>query len=579
MKFLLLRCSIVFCIISFFAPLIFYGQVNTFDWAKGLNVSFGFGQRTIAVDNQKNVYTVGFYQDSTDFDPGVGAFILKSNGNNDIFILKLDSLGNFVWAKSIGGSGDDQGFSIVTDRNGSVYIAGQFEGAVDFDPTSGINNIISNGFYDIFIIKFDLSGNLIWTKTMGGINNDVVYSMTIDSSGNIYTTGWFADSADFDPSVSTNLLTSNGLADIYIQKLDAAGNFVWAKSVGGLSSEESFSICVDRDGNVYTTGWFYGGSISLPDPVDFDPGTGIFNLSGFGNFDIFVQKLDSLGNFVWAKSMGGPSNDYGYSITIGSSNNLYITGSFNGVGYFVTDSLLGINGDDIFIQKLNSSGNLIWAKQLGGFSSDWGRSIFLDNSEDVYVTGSFRQQVDFDSGPNTTILSSNGTWDVFIEKLDSAGNFIWAKSFGGIYNDKGYSIYVDQSKNIYTSGYFEGLVDFNPDLGVFNINIPYAFFIQKLKFENLNNGMHSQNSLANFYIYPNPLTKSQNLFIKVSEQIKNGTIKIANTMGQIVLEKKISTISNIATITLLDINLPAGIYYITIQAKGNRSTEKLIITK
>jgi len=202
------------------------------------------------------------------------------------------------WAKSMGGTGNEYGNSMAIDALGNVYTVGNYMGTVDFNPGTGTFNLTSVGLFDIFISKLDASGNFVFAKSMGGPLND--WATSIALSGNIYTTGYFYGTADFDPGAGTfNLTSSNDSSDIFISNLDASGNFVYAKSMGGTSSKcYSQSITIDASGNVYTTGYFSGTS-------DFDPGTGVFNLTTTGVNDIFISKLDASGNFVWAKSMGG----------------------------------------------------------------------------------------------------------------------------------------------------------------------------------------------------------------------------------------------------------------------------------
>ncbi len=242
---------------------------------------------SIAVDASGNVYTTGEFYGTADFDPGAGTFDLTPVGNSDIFISKLDALGNFVWARSIGGLDSfDKGFSTAVDASGNVYTTGKFEGNVDFDPGVGTFTLSSAGSADIFISKLDAAGNLVWAKAMGGAYHDRGFSIAVDTSGNVYTTGRFEGTADFDPGVGTFTLTSAGDFDIFISKLDATGNLVWAKAMGGTSGDAGYSIAVDASGQVYTTGYFNG-------TADFDPGVGTFTLTSAGYRDIFVYKIST----------------------------------------------------------------------------------------------------------------------------------------------------------------------------------------------------------------------------------------------------------------------------------------------
>ncbi|MCH8330260.1 MAG: SBBP repeat-containing protein, partial [Bacteroidetes bacterium] len=153
----------------------------------------------------------------------------------NVFIQKLDNAGNFVWAGSMGGGLNDYGSCITIDPTGNVYITGRFEDTADFDPTTGTLNLTSNGASDVFIQKLNTAGNLIWARSIGGTSSDYGNSITTDASGNVYVTGYYQGTVDFDPGSGTVNLTSNGSNDVFIQKLDANGILIWANSIGGIS--------------------------------------------------------------------------------------------------------------------------------------------------------------------------------------------------------------------------------------------------------------------------------------------------------------------------------------------------------
>jgi len=258
---------------------------GNFVWAKSMGGTMSDQGHGIAVDYLGNVYTTGNFFDRVDFDPGPGAFNLTSGLGPDIFISKLDSNGNFVWAKAMGAGGWDDASSIVVDGSGNVCTVGIFLGTVDFDPGAGTYNLSSGGDADIFVSKLDSSGNFVWAKSMDGTRDDWGDDIAVDSAGNIYTTGGFEGTVDFDPGAGTCDLAAAGFYDIFVSKLDSSGNFVWAKRMGGTGDDWGDGIAVDSAANIYTTGWFEG-------TVDFDPGTGTYNLSSAGIWDAFVSKLD-----------------------------------------------------------------------------------------------------------------------------------------------------------------------------------------------------------------------------------------------------------------------------------------------
>lgn len=225
-------------------------QNSNFLWAKqmvGITVE-GIGPNqgnSIAVDVNGNVYTTGNFYGTTDFDPGTGIYNMTSAGSSDIFISKLDASGNFLWAKQFGGGGFDQGKSVAVDNNGNVYIAGNFQYTGDFDPGDGVYNL-DFSYGNISICKLDASGNFLWAKQFGN-GYSALGSITLDTDGNIYTTGSFPYTADFDPGTGTFNITSVGGPVMFVSKLDASGNFLWAIQLGGSATTNCYgsSIAVD----------------------------------------------------------------------------------------------------------------------------------------------------------------------------------------------------------------------------------------------------------------------------------------------------------------------------------------------
>jgi len=424
-----------------------------------------FSESTV-VDSTGNIYTTGRFASTVDFDPGVGTSNLTSAGSSDVFVSKLDASGNLLWAKSFGAAAADAGLSIAVDSTGNVYTTGFFASTVDFDPGAGTTNLTTAGSSDVFISKLDASGNLVFAKRFGGGISDLSYSIAVDSTGNIYTTGFFQDTVDFDPSAGTTNLTTAGLSDVFISKLDASGNLVFAKRFGAAEADAGRSIALDSTGNIYTAGYF-------EQTVDFDPSAGTTNLTSAGRSDVFVSKLDSSGNLVFAKRFGAAETDVGLSVAVDSTGNVYTTGYFEQTvdfdpGAGTTDLTTG-GGSDVFVSKLDASGNLVFAKRFGGSNDDGGISISVDSNGNIHTTGYFEERVDFDPGAGTSNLTSAGGTDVFVSKIDSSGNLLLAKSFGGTANDVGRSITFDSTGNIYTTGEFAGTVDFDPGTGTTNL--------------------------------------------------------------------------------------------------------------
>lgn len=385
-----------------------------------------------------------------------------------IIILLLFSFSVQVygqWVKGIGGTSMEVGDNIFVDGNGNVYIAGSFHDTVDFDPGPGTTNLTSSINADIFFAKYDSNGDFVWAKSIEGSGYKAVERLVVDGGGNIYLTGHFENTADFDPGIGISNLTSAGNLDMFFSKYDSEGNLIWAKNVGASGEDSGQDIFVSETGYVYIAGYFYG-------TVDFDPGPDATNLTATHSADIFFAKYDSEGNLIWANCIGGAQTEFGIRIVVDDNENIYLSGYFSadldfdpGPG---TNIIISAGLFDVFFARYNADGNLVWAKSIGGSGLDRLSSMVLDESGNIYLVGYYEGTSDFDPGPGTTNYASEG-YDVFFAKYDGWGNLIWANSIGGTSGDFGMSIAIDSNKNVYIAGHFWGTADFDPGPGTNNL--------------------------------------------------------------------------------------------------------------
>lgn len=393
----------------------------------GANGDFG---QAIASDSYGNQYVTGYFSGTATFGP----FTLISSGGYDVFAAKLDSGGNFLWAVSAGGTGNEESYDIAVDNVGNAYLTGYFVSAT---VMFGIYSLTSSGVYDIFVTKLDPAGNFVWAVSAGGTAYDQGNSIAVDSSGNSFLTGYFESAtATFGP----HTITSSGGRDIFIAKVDSAGNFLWAVSAGGTVYDDSFCIAVDSLGNAYLTGQFESTNATF----------GNYSLTSNGQYDVFAAKLDPEGSFVWAVSAGGSSYDYGEGIATDSLGNVYLTGFFYETATFGPHTLTSSGLTDTFAAKLDTDGNFLWAVKAGGTTYDRGNSIAVDSVGKVYITGYFVGTASF----GIHSLLSSGVNDIFAAKLDSSGNWLWAIKAGESGNDRGSDIALDGTGNAYITGYF-----------------------------------------------------------------------------------------------------------------------------
>ena len=278
-------------------------------WEKTIYTAKGYGT-SMVLDAAQNVLITGDFSGTIDFDPGAGVHELISNGPEvDLFVLKLDNDGNFVWAKGTGGTGTERGTAITTDASGNIIVGGFYLGTANFNSGGAGFNFTSAGSIDAFILKLTAGGNSIWAKSMGGTEEDRLTSIAVNAAGNIFATGFFKGSGDFDPNAGTTMLTafsSNAThqTDIFLMRLNADGSFGWASGFGGNDNDEGRAITTDAEGNLIFTGIFNG-------TVDFDPGVAVKNLVSIGQNSYqstFLVKFNENQGLIWAQEIGHPTN-------------------------------------------------------------------------------------------------------------------------------------------------------------------------------------------------------------------------------------------------------------------------------
>jgi hypothetical protein len=473
-----MKAATLTIIVSFFTATLF-SQVPQLSWAYGIGGSSTDYPESMVIDDTGNVYLIGQFQFTVDFDPGPGVYNLTSPGGYEIYVLKLNSNGNFIWAKRFGGTGTDGGRSIALDNMGNVIITGYYVLTADFDPGPSSYNLTSQGAGDIFICKLDNGGNFLWVKTFGGVSNEYPESINCDGAGNIISTGYFPGTVDFNPGPGVNNLSSVGMNDGYISKLDPAGNFIWAKNIGGTGQDIASNISIDYSNNLYINGVFYS-------TVDFDPGPGTFNLTPFGSGDIYILKLNSTGNFEWAKKMGGTGLDEVFGLALDTSGSVYSTGNFIGTADFDpgpgVQNLSSAGMEDIYISKLDSLGNFVWCKKMGGPSTEEGENIAVDQDGTIYVTGYFNGTADFDPGLGTYNLSSMGIDDIFVTILNPSGNLLSAMSAGSPTGDLGACISLDTSGSFFLAARYSATIDVDFGPGIYNVPTNGTFDILIAKY-------------------------------------------------------------------------------------------------
>ncbi len=408
----------------------------------------------------------------------IAQFVIAIFFVNSLYIVNAQ---NINWMKSFGGTNYENLNAATIDHYGNIYICGSFKDSIDIAPGEDEYILVSNSGYDTFVQKLNSEGELLHANSIGGINSDYSRVITTDQNLNYYTSGTFKSKIDVDPGPDTLFFTPLGQRNVFFQKFNQTGELLWAFQLKTIWEDDELNdIAIDEDGNVYCIGGFSG-------TLDFDPGESTFELTSIGEQDIFVQKLNSNGEFLWAKNFGSGYNNYGKRILVDGEENILITGSFKGsVDFDPGPDTFTLNSSgvlDIFFLKLTFDGDLLWAKQIGGGSNEYVKTLQFDHDKNILLGGTFRFQADFNPDPDEEYIVEGGMWsDFFILKLDENGCFKWVKTVGGDNPMHIQSIAVDSINNIYFASNFDTPFDVNPGDSTYIIEPTgdFDFFIAKI---------------------------------------------------------------------------------------------------
>lgn len=446
----------------------------TLDWKHGFGTTAGEIAYSITTDASGNTIITGDCDNTIDFDPGPGVFNLTAHSSGDAFVAKYSATGSFLWAFILGGTDIDIGEALATDAAGNIYLGISFGNTIDMDPGAGVANFTSPGFSSSVIAKYDANGNYLWGFMLASLGSSGISGIATDGSNNVYFTGSYHGTVDFDPGPAVNNLVSNGNSDIFFAKYDGNGNYIFAKSFGAGAFDTGSFIELDGSGNIFVSGYYRL-------TVDFDPGPGVANITASGTLnDIFFAKYDAAGNYLWAHSLGSTSNDIPGGIGIDPSGNVIVTGGFQGGFDFDpgpgTANLTSM-GRDIFIAKYDVNGNYVWAKRIGSTGTETAYAITGDGSGGFYISGEFSATVDFDPDAPVANLTSAGSTDIFIARYTSSGVLVHAGQLGGLFGDLSMDMEAIDANDVVITGYFQGTADFDPGPGVSNLTSAGSFDI------------------------------------------------------------------------------------------------------
>jgi Concanavalin A-like lectin/glucanases superfamily/Beta-propeller repeat len=388
--------------------------------------------------------------------------------SNNVYVIKYNTSGVPQWATRAGGTGSDGGLGISTDSTGNVYVAGYYNSSPFTVYSAGgstFGTLANVGSTDSFVVKYNSSGIAQWAAAVGGTGNDTAFGNATDSLGNVYVAGFYTSSplTIYNAGGSTfGTLANAGLNDVFVVKYNTSGTAQWATRIAGTGTDNGYGISADPSGNVYVTGNYNSGSLTIYNASGSTFGT----LGNAGSYDAFVVKYDTTGTAQWTTRIAGSTNETGYGISVDSTGNVYVTGYYDSTSITIynaggsTFGTLGNAGNqDAFLVKYNSSGTAQWTARIGGTGTDAPQGLFADSSGNVYVAGYYTSSpvTIYNAGGSTfgTLTNVNpGTNDVFVVKYDTTGTAQWATRIAGTGSDTGYGISADPSGNVYVQGYY-----------------------------------------------------------------------------------------------------------------------------
>jgi Secretion system C-terminal sorting domain/Beta-propeller repeat len=533
-------------------------QKDTILWRALIGGSDDETGNDIATDLQGNLYCVGTFNGAVDFDPGIGIDIRNAVGASDIFILKMDTLGNFLWVQTIGGLGNETPNKIRINNNGEIIVAGYFENSVDFDPNIGVVNLTSYGNKDMFIISLSNVGALNWAKQIGGIGNDEIQSLFVKNNL-IYCSGYFEDIVDFNTGSSLFLDTAKGATDAFVLSLDSVGTFVNEFSIKGSNFENASGVTLDSLNNIIVVG-------SFKDSIDINSGAGVYSLSSLGGKDAFLAKYTNSGNFTLGFSIGNVAEIEIKDVISVSNNKIVVCGQYQGLTDFNPGSAINYqNLSGGFVAYYTALGAYDWAATLQSYAtfqvnspyselkalcksnsnafvagaidlrangttgyrlgkinysnnnfpvydyivaepapSETAKFIGTDSIGNVYTSGSFSYSTDLDPSTGIDLKESPTFKNAYIQKLDSNGAYLFTKHFENVLFD---DMFIDNSGNQFVVGRYSGYIDLDPSLGISSFlsgpNKTNGFFAKYDQFGNLvfskNLENYSSNNNSEFF--------------------------------------------------------------------------------
>ncbi|HRZ78434.1 MAG TPA: SBBP repeat-containing protein [bacterium] len=374
------------------------------EWTKQWGSSSGDHADSVTINSEGDVFLTGATYCTIDW-------------NSDVIIFKVRDDGDLKWERQFGSEFDDHGYDITVDKNDNVFVAGVTLGSIDGNP--------NKGYEDSFLVKLNPDGTRSWARQWGSAFSDRAFSVATDMDGNIYVAG------DSDGVIEGGVNESGEYWDIFLSKFDNDGNIKWIRQWGSGKYDGAKSIVIDHENKkIFMTGSTDG---------KLDGG------EKSGEYDLFLTKLDMDGNREWTRQWGSSEIDFGISVAVSGSGNIFISGNTEGA---IGENVEVLPEDQMFLTRFSPDGEYEWTKQWGKGYNSYLTDMEIDAGDKIFVTGSVGGE--FEGFVNEKYM------DVFITKWDEDGNIEWNEQWGTDYANAGLGIAVNDEGSIYVTGRTEG---------------------------------------------------------------------------------------------------------------------------
>lgn len=435
-----------------------YGWTYTFG---GVEEEWG---RAIGFGANGEIYLAGFFSDRVDFDPSpTKTDWHQSNGKTDSFYTFLNPDGSHRWTGTMGGMLWDSCLDLKVwgDR---IYFGGIFRGPADLNPKRKEDIRIGDpDSGNAYLTLLGTDRKYQWTRTIDSQGSSLIKALTVDSGGNILSTGDWNERADFNPGKHKDVRTTNIYDDAFVWKLDPKGKYIWAHTFGGTNRDSGFRVAVDAQDNIFVAGVCTG-------DVDFDPrGKGDVHV-GMGLWDAFLTSLSPEGKVRWSWTVGSATYDEAWGVGVGPDGRIYVTGYVSGTADFDAKGRGDVRelqgGADGFLSMFTPNGRYLETNILPGMNGNGQvvpRAMAIDAQRGVIAIGGyFSGTVDLDPGTGVDARTSNGSFDAFVVLLTLEGEHIESFTFGGDGQDAVFALGFDPGGNLLLTGpFYSQSVDFN----------------------------------------------------------------------------------------------------------------------